>query len=245
MDSLIEMLADGSAAGPLLGFAVGVLLGLSPIALPTIPAVMGVLAPGRLDEGGVRRPLSSLRVFPSVFAFTFGMNGVIGVIGYIFASVTIALARSAIVLNVLAAVILGLVGLGLLTRKTSLCKRATAIPPKPLPALFYGIAFSVGGCPGCGPIALGVGSAAALVAGPLYGLLVVFTFVAGHATVLMLAATVGARLLPYGTSRVPWTMLDLLVGVMFVLASAYYVFRLINGDVTTTLPGEPGSKLLP
>lgn len=245
MIALFEMLGNGSMAGPLVGFAIGVLLGLSPVALPTLPAVIGMLAPGRLDDRGSRLPQSWLRVFPSVLAFTFGMNGVLGMIGYVFTSVTIALARSAIVLYVLSAVVLGVMGIRLVTRKTSLCKRAETIPPKPLPALLYGIAFSVGGCPGCGPIALGVGSAAALVAGPLYGLLIIFTFVLGHAAVLMVAAIAGSRLLPQGTSRIPWPRLDLIVGIMFLLASAYYVFRLANGNVTTKLPGEPGSGLLP
>lgn len=245
MLTLIQMLGNGSMAGPLLGFAIGVLLGLSPVALPTIPAVVGMLAPGRLDEGGVRTRLRWIRVFPSVLAFTFGMNGVLGMIGYVFTSVTIALARSAVVLYVLSAVVLGVMGVRLLTRRTSLCKRAQTIPPKPLPALLYGVAFSVSGCPGCGPIALGVGSAAALVAGPVYGLLIVFAFVAGHATVLMAAAVAGARLLPEGTNKIQWARLDLLVGVLFVLASAFYVFQLVTGNVTTRLPGEPGSGLLP
>lgn len=245
MVSLIEMLGNGSPAGPLLGFAIGILLGLSPVALPTIPAVVGVLAPGRLDDAGIRRAPSWFRVFPSVLAFVFGMNGVLGLVGYVFVSVTVALARSSVFLYALSAAVLGVIGIRLLTRKTSLCNRARTIPPRPLPALLYGVAFSVGGCPGCGPIAIGVGSAAAVVAGPLYGLLIIFMFVAGHATVLMAAAIVGSRLLPHGTSRVPWPRLDLIVGLLFLAASAYYVFQLATGNVTTTLPGEPGSGLLP
>lgn len=114
-----------------------------------------------------------------------------------------------------------------------------------MPALLYGVAFSVGGCPGCGPIALGVGSAAALVGGPAYGLLVILMFVAGHAAVLMAAAVVGSRLLPQGTSRIPWPRLDLVVRLLFMLASAYYIFQLATGNVTTKLPGELGIGLLP
>lgn len=239
------MLGNGSMAGPLLAFAIGIVLGLSPVALPTIPAVVGVLAPGRLDEEGIRRPLRWIRVFPSVFAFVFGMNGVLGMVGYVFVSLTVALVRSSIVLYALSAVVLGVIGIRLLTRRTSLCKRAETIPPRPLPALLYGVAFSVGGCPGCGPVALGVGSAAALVAGPLYGLLIILLFVAGHAAVLMAAAVVGSRLLPDGTSRIPWPRLDFVVGLLFILASAYYVFQLASGSVTTKLPGEPGSGVLP
>lgn len=91
MVTLLEMLGSGSMAGPLLGFAIGVVLGLSPVALPTLPAVVGVLAPGRVDEAGIRRPLSSIQVFPSILAFAFGMNGVLGMVGYVFVSVTVAL----------------------------------------------------------------------------------------------------------------------------------------------------------
>lgn len=239
------MLGNGSMAGPLLAFAIGIVLGLSPVALPTIPAVVGVLAPGRLDEEGIRRPLRWIRVFPSVFAFVFGMNGVLGMVGYVFVSLTVALVRSSIVLYALSAVVLGVIGIRLLTRRTSLCKRAETIPPRPLPALLYGVAFSVGGCPGCGPVALGVGSAAALVAGPLYGLLIILLFVAGHAAVLMAAAVVGSCLLPNGTGRIPWPRLDFIVGLLFILASAYYIFQLASGSVTTKLPGEPGSGVLP
>lgn len=245
MNYLFELLGNGSAAGPLLGFAIGVLLGISPIALPTIPAVVGALAPGQVDEGGVRQPLKWLRVFPSLFAFTFGMNGVLGMIGYVFTSVTVALARSSVVLYALSALVLGAMGVRLLTRRSSLCTRAEAIPPRPLPALMYGIAFSVTGCPGCGPVALGLGSVAALVGAPLYGFLIIVMFVAGHATVLMAAAIVGSRLLPQGTNRIPWPRLDILVGVMFLLASAFYVYQLASGQVSTKLPGEPGSGLLP
>lgn len=39
--------------------------------------------------------------------------------------------------------------------------------------------------------------------------------------------------------------LDLVVGALFVLAAAYYLYRVLNGDVSTKLPGEPGSGLLP
>lgn len=90
-----------------------------------------------------------------------------------------------------------------------------------------------------------MGAAAALVGGPLYGLLTVGAFVLGHALVLIAAAGVGSRLLPNGTSSVPWLKLDLVVGVMFLLASAFYLYRVLSGEVTTKLPGEPGSGLLP
>lgn len=242
---LLEQLAEGSVAGPLMGLALGVLLGLSPLALPMVPAVVAAASPGRVDGSGVRTAPSLLRLAPSIIAFTAGMNGVLGVVGYLFVTVTVALTRASVVLHVVAAAVMGILGLRLLLRRTSLCNRARAVPPNPVRAFLYGIAFSVGGCPACGPIAMGVGTAAALVGGPVYGLAIISAFVLGHAIVLIAAAGVGAKLLPAGTASVPWLRLDLLVGVMFLLASAFYVYRLLTGQVSTLLPGEPGSKFLP
>lgn len=38
--------------------------------------------------------------------------------------------------------------------------------------------------------------------------------------------------------------LDTVVGGLFLLAAAYYAWRLLSGDVSTILPGEPGSDVL-
>lgn len=43
----------------------------------------------------------------------------------------------------------------------------------------------------------------------------------------------------------PWRRLDVVVGWLFLAASAYYAYRLLSGGVSTRLPGEPGSGLLP
>ncbi|MGH8998064.1 MAG: hypothetical protein ACRDY7_01580, partial [Acidimicrobiia bacterium] len=127
----------------------------------------------------------------------------------------------------------------------SLCHRARALPPRPREALAFGTVFAVTGCPACGPIAIGVGAASALVGGPLYALLVLAAFVIGRAAVLLATAAAGARLLPTGTSVVPWRRLDLVVGALFVAAAIYYLYRVLHGDVSTQIPGEPGSGLLP
>jgi uncharacterized BrkB/YihY/UPF0761 family membrane protein len=83
------------------------------------------------------------------------------------------------------------------------------------------------------------------VGGPFYALLVLAAFVIGRAAVLLATAAVGARLLPTGTSMVPWRRLDLVVGALFLAAALYYLYRVLHGDVSTRLPGEPGSGLLP
>lgn len=173
------------------------------------------------------------------------MDGVLAVAGYLFVQVTVLLARGAVALNLLAAVLLAALGLRLLLRRASLCDQARRLPPRPSEALAAGLLFAVSGCPGCAPIAIGVGSAAALVGPPVLALLTVAAFVAGRAAVLLVTAALGARLLPVGSDMVPWRRLDVLVGWLFLAASAYYAYRLLSGGVSTRLPGEPGSGLLP
>lgn len=244
-ETLTANVPEGSVIGPLLGLAIGVLLGLSPVAFPMIPAVVGALSPGQVDAHGRRQTLPVRRVFPTILAFTAGMNGVLGIAGYLFVTVTILAARTAVVSSIAAAAIMGVIGLRLLTRRTSLCSRAAAVPPRPASAFLFGVFFSVGGCPGCGPIAIGLGAAAASIAGPIYALAIITAFVLGHALVLTAAASLGARLLPGGDAAASWLRLDLVVGVMLVAAAGFYIYRVISGDVTTLLPGEPGSSVLP
>jgi cytochrome c biogenesis protein CcdA len=219
-------------------------LSVSPVALPSLPAVVALLSPGHLGVSGQRIRLPMGAAFPAVLAFVVGMDGVFAVAGYLFTEVTVALIRAAVVLHILAAVVLGGLGLRLVLRKATLCNRARAIPLQPGRAFLYGMVFSVSGCPACGPIAVGLGSLAALTGGPLYAVLTMTLFVLGRAAVLLAAAGLGARLLPTGEA-VRWARLDLVVGVAFLVASGYYVYRLLHGDVTTAVPGEPGSGVLP
>ena len=240
--SLTARLAEGTGYAVLLGLAIGVLLGLSPISLPSVPAVVAMVAPRQLDEWGDRRRWPLLRSAPAVLAFVVGMDGVLASLGVILVEVTVILTRGAVVLHLLAAVLLAILGLRLLTRRTSLCDQARAVPPTPGAALVYGTVFAVTGCPGCGPIAIGVGTAAAAAGGPLTALAVISAFVVGRAAVLLAAAAAGARFVRSGTDP-RWAWLDLIVGVLFLAGSAYYVFRLLHGDVSTQLPGE--GTLLP
>jgi cytochrome c biogenesis protein CcdA len=244
IDDLLAQISAGSPLAPALGLLAGVLLGLSPVALPAVPVVMSALSPGQIDEVG-QRSTTLRRAAPAVVAFVIGMDGVLAVAGYLFVQVTVLLARGAVVLNLLAAVLLAALGLRLLLRRASLCDQASRLPPRPSEALGAGLLFAVSGCPGCAPIAIGVGSAAALVGGPVLALLTIAAFVAGRAAVLLASAALGARLLPAGSSSVPWRRLDVVVGWLFLAASAYYAYRLLSGGVSTRLPGEPGSGLLP
>lgn len=224
IQALLEAIGAGRPLAPVLALLAGVLLGLSPVALPAVPVVMSG---------------------PAVVAFVIGMDGILAVAGYLFFQVAVLLVRGAVVLNLVAAVLLGALGLRLLLRRASLCDQARRLPPRPTEALGAGVLFAVTGCPGCAPIAIGVGAAAALVGGPLLALVIVAAFVAGRAAVLVAAAAFGARLLPTGTSSVSWRRLDVVVGCLFIAASMYYAYRMLSGGITTRLPGEPGSNVLP
>lgn len=180
---LLESISADSPLAPVLGLLAGVLLGLSPVALPAVPVVISALSPGRLDELDQRRT-SLLRASPAVVAFVIGMDGVLALAGYLFVQVTVLLARGAVALNLVAAVLLAALGLRLLLRRASLCDQARRLPPRPSEALGAGLLFAVSGCPGCAPIAIGVGSAAALVGPPVLALLTVVAFVAGRACCL-------------------------------------------------------------
>lgn len=58
VDWLIGQVAEGVWPAPLLGLAVGVLLTLSPVSLPAVPAVVAtVSSPGEFDVNGVRHRL--------------------------------------------------------------------------------------------------------------------------------------------------------------------------------------------
>ena len=245
IDTLITRLSEGTVFAPLLAFWVGVFLTLSPIALPSLSVVVSALAPGSLDAEGRRQRPALIRAAPSVIAFVLGMDGVLGLAGYFVVEVTETLTRASVALHLVAAALLGVLGLRLLLRRSSLCHRAGALPPTPGKALLFGAFFSVGGCPACGPIVISLGAATALVAGPLYALIVLGAFVMGRAFTLLASAGIGARLLPVGTDRIPWQRLDLVAGALFLLAGAFYLYRVLNGDVSTKLPGEPGSGLLP
>lgn len=107
----------------------------------------------------------------------------------------------------------------------------------------FGIVFSFTGRPGCGPIVVGLSSVAALVVGPAMTLAVITAFLVGRTLTLAAVAGLGSRLLPTGTSELRWARLDLLAGALFVVAGGFYLWRVLSGDVTTVLPGEPGGTL--
>lgn len=243
VENLIARIPEAALLAPLMGFLAGALLSLSPVSLPSIPVVVSALSPGTLSETGERRRRPLLSVLPSVVAFVAGMDGVLGVFGFAIVEIAEFLTRAAIVLHLFSASLLALLGLRLILRRTSLCRRTRPLPPAPSQAFMFGVVFAVTGCPACGPIAIGVGAAAALVGGPALALGVVGAFVLGRAVVLVATAGIGARLLPSGTDAVPWRRLDVVVGTLFLVASAYYLYRVTSGAVVTRLPGEPGGPL--
>ncbi len=243
VETLIARIPEAAILAPLFGLLAGALLSVSPVSLPSVPVVVSALSPATLSTTGERRHRPLLLALPSVLAFVAGMDGVLGMVGLAIVEVGEFLTRAGIALHLLSATVLGTLGLRLVLRRTSLCRRAGVLPPRPSEAFTFGIVFAVTGCPACGPIAIGVGAAAGLVGGPALAFGVVGAFVLGRAIVLLLTAAVGARLLPADTDPARWRRFDLIVGGLFMLAAGYYLFRVLSGSVITQLPGEPGGPL--
>lgn len=243
VDSLTAGIEQAGLLAPLLGLLVGVALTVTPLAWPSIPAVVALVGPARAAARDDRpAAISRRRAVAVVIGFVIGMDGVIATFSAVFVGVLVFLTRAAVVLNLLAVALLTAVALRLLLAEVpSVCRRLDALPPDPLRAVSAGVAFSVSGCPGCAPVAAAVGAAAA-ASGPVMSMLVVGFFVLGRAATLYVAAAAGARWLTTSRPREARRVDVVLAGVL--LASAgYYAFRLINGDVLTTLPGE--GELLP
>ena len=247
IEDLVARIPDTAGLAPLLAFLAGALLSVSPVALPSLPVVVSAVAPASRPAADavpaepVRWPL--LRAAPAVFAFVAGMDGVLGVAAMAIVELAEFLTRAAIMLHLVSAILLAAAGLRLLLRRTSLCRRAGALPPAPSEAFVFGMVFAVTGCPACGPIAIGVGTAAAAVAGPGLAFGVVAAFLVGRTVVLLAAAAAGARLVPTTPEPGLWRRLDLVVGALFVTGAGYYLVRVLSGAVTTALPGEPGGPL--
>lgn len=239
----LELLAANATLAPLLGLAVGVALSLSPVSMPALAISVAALAPGQLDEAGRRAHMPLGRSFSTLFAFVVGMDGLLAAATYSVVSLTVALTRASVALHLLAGAILIVLGLRLLLRRTTLCARASRIPPEPSQAFLFGVFFSVTGCPGCGPVIIGMTSVAVIVTGPGTGMLVIGAFLLARTLTLLAAARLGSHLLPVTTDQVAWRRLDLAVGAMFLLAGAYYLLLVTTGQVTTILPGEVGGVL--
>ena len=192
VELLTARIEQAGLLGPMVGVLVGVALTLTPLAWPSLPAVVALVGPARAaareDRPGA---VSGPRGFAVVVGFVIGMDGVIATLSAAFVGVLVALTRTAVVLTVVAIVVLTYAGVRLLLANgPALCRRLDALPPDPLRAVSAGVAFSVSGCPGCAPIAAAVGTAAA-AAGPLVSMLVIAGFVVGRAGTLYAAAAAG------------------------------------------------------
>lgn len=245
---LLESVSFETSVAPAVAFVAGLVLTLSPISWPSIPAVMTVLTPaaragtadGLAPEWGEDRvPMSRVRGALVVLGFVIGMDGVIATVGALAVSVTYLLVRGAIALSLLAAVLLAVAGLRLVTRRASLCSRTLALPPDPLRAVSAGTVFAVVGCPGCAPVAIGVGGAAAASGSVLISVLAIGGFVLGRWLALYSFAAAGGRVLgPLGDAK--WRRLDLVVGWLFLVGALYYLLRVLLGAVETVVPGTGG-----
>ena len=245
---LLESVSFETSIAPALAFAAGLVLTLSPVSWPSIPAVMTVLTPaaraGTADGltpewGEERQPMSRVRGALVVLGFVIGMDGVLATIGALAVSFTYLLVRGAIALSLLASVLLAIAGLRLVTRRASLCSRTLALPPDPLRAISAGTVFAIVGCPGCAPVAVGVGGAAAASGSVVISVLAIAGFVLGRWLALYTFAAAGGRVLgPLGGAK--WRRLDLVVGWLFLLGALYYLLRVLLGAVETAVPGTGG-----
>lgn len=99
--------------------------------------------------------------------------------------------------------------------------------------------FAVVGRPGCAPIAIGVGGAAAASGSVLISVLAIAGFVLGRwAALYGFVAAGGCVLGPFGGAT--WRRLDLVVGWLFLVGAAYYLLRVLLGAVETVEPGTGG-----
>ena len=239
LDSVLNQFDSSGATAPLMAFLVGALIGLSPLALPSIPAAMSLISPGVMSHDGTRHRFPLRRSVPVVAAFVAGMDGVLGGVGLLLVGVAELLTRAAVVHHLLVALVLAVAGTRLLLRRASLCRKPTSLPVRPAEALLFGMVFAVGGCPACGPIALSLGMVAATLNGPLLGVAVLAAFIAGRSVVLLAAAYAGDRLLPCSASPA-WRRLDIVVGVLLLVGSSYYSYRMATGAVSTSPPPGAG-----
>lgn len=240
VEAAFERVGQGAPWAAAFGLAAGVVLGLAPVALPAVPAVAAVVSPTL--PVGAGRGGAVLRSVPRVAGFVVGMDAPLAAAGYFFSWVVTALARASLALGLLTAVLLAGAGLWSLLRRGVACSRPRAIPTHPLDALAYGVVFGLTACSGCAPLLLGLGSAVAFAAGPGAAVVVLVAFVTGRTAVLVAAASAGGRLLARpGGAR----LFDTAVGLALLAASAYYVWLIASGRVSSVLPGEPGATLLP
>lgn len=240
LEAVFERLAAGGPAAVAFGLGAGVVLGLNPVALPALPAVAAVLSPRLQAARGSFR--ATLRATPTVTAFVIGMDVPLAVASYFLSWLAIALTRVSVVLGIVTATVLAATGLWLLLRRQSSCATTQQIPLHPADALAYGVVFSVTACSGCAPLLIGLGSAVALVSGLRTAAIVLVFYVIGRTAVLLATAVLGTRLLlrPNG-GRV----LDVIVGLGLLAAAGYYGYLIATGRISSLLPGEAGSTVLP
>lgn len=239
LDAAFERLAQGGPAAIAFGLAAGVVLGLNPVALPALPAVAGVLSP----RMSARQPWrSAARATPTIAAFVVGMDVPLAVAGYYLSWLAVALTRASVVLGAVTVAALAGTGCWLLFRRRHECAPRREIPLHPADAVAYGVVFSVTACAGCAPLLVGLGSAVAVVGGPQAAALVLASYLVGRTAVLVTTAVVGSRLLLRARGA---RLLDALVAGALLAAAAYFAYLIAVGRISSALPGESGSRMLP
>jgi cytochrome c biogenesis protein CcdA len=245
LTSLVDAIGAAGWFAPLVALLAGVVLTISPLSWASIPAAVALVAPSRAAARvGGEAALGRMRAAAVLGGFVLGMDGVLVVLTTVSVGALIAVTRSAQWLSLvsvtalIAAAVLLLRGDGQV-----LCRRLEAMPPDPLRAVSAGFVFSLTGCPGCAPVVVSLGAAAASTSA-LLSPVAIAAFLLGRALSLYVVAASGGRWLASGdVGRV--RQVDRVIALVLLLAAAYTTYRLVVGDVTTVVPGDEGVLAAP
>lgn len=222
-----ERLESGSAVGPLLAVAAGLILGFTPATYPMVPAVIGYVA-------GEGKPTGS-RALRVGIAFAAGVALVYTLLGFVFGLAGLAfmtlLNRSIWLWYGLLAPVVGLMGLralGVLSFGVPMLSTPGRIGARRrslIRAFLLGVPFGLAGCPTCALILPSTLTAVAASGSPLIGALAMLGLGVGQGTVLVVTAVAGGRMLRSGWFYGYRTVLEKGLGVILLLAASYFAWR--------------------
>lgn len=225
---VLGLVEAGGPLGLVFALAAGVLLGLSPVTYPMIPAVVGCV----LRE---KRPTKD-RAAALGLAFALGVSTVYAILGFAFGGFGLALLtllnRSIWLWYALLAPVLwvmGLRALGFFSFGVPLLR-----PVRPGPwlrgtpgAYLLGLPFGLVGCPTCALILPSMLAAVAAGGSPILGALTLLGLGLGQGVTLVAAAAIGG-----GSSSPGWlyghrAVVEKGVGVLLLLTAAYFTWRVL------------------
>ncbi len=234
------MFAEISVLAVGLAFLFGLLVGFAPVTLAMAPAVMGVVMSSKPRSLGGATRMSAAFVGGMVFIDVLVGVAVAlaGAAVYSYFKANMALANALVTVLLL---VMALITLGVWRPRFPLWLPRVRRAHGAGRAFTLGLPFGVLACPGCAPLVLPVALGAAATGQPLYGALLLGVFAVGRGVPLVVLGTSsGAVYKARGLSRwVPW--IQKAVGVLLVLAAAYFVSRFFaNGGFTAVINSFSG-----